>query len=92
MGILDDVMKTLDRIPLWKRLGEVPGEVDELNRRVSALEGKLNGKWPADVCRYCGERAVRLESIRGPNSKGMLQEDWECAACGQSDQRLTKGR
>ena len=30
MSLLDDVMKVLDRIPIWKRLGEVPSEVDDL--------------------------------------------------------------
>ncbi|MFH0342813.1 MAG: hypothetical protein ACHBNF_11935 [Chromatiales bacterium] len=58
MGAIDDFLKMLDRIPIWRRLGEVPGEVDDLKRRVAELEQKLNGKWPPDVCEFCGTRAV----------------------------------
>ena len=92
MGAIEDVMKVLDRIPIWKRLGEVPAEVDDLKRRVAELEEKLNGKWPADVCRYCGERAVRLSDTRGPNTQGIFTEYWDCASCGQSDRRPVKAR
>ena len=60
MGVIEDMLKALDRIPGWKRLQEVPNEVDELKTKVAALEEKLGEKWPADICRHCGERAARL--------------------------------
>jgi hypothetical protein len=60
MGIVDDILRALDRIPIWKRLQELPSEVDDLKARVAAFEDKLSGKWPPDVCRYCGARAARL--------------------------------
>jgi hypothetical protein len=41
MGIIDDILKALDRIPAWKRLQEVPSEVDQLKAKVAALEDKL---------------------------------------------------
>jgi hypothetical protein len=44
MGLLEDVMKALDRIPVWKRLQGVPAEVDSLKGRIAALEEKLGGK------------------------------------------------
>lgn len=87
MGIVDDTLKVLDRIPIWKRLGEVPAEVDGLMRRVAELEVKLNGKWPADVCRYCGERAVRLTTHRGPDARGIVTEHWTCGECQKVDHR-----
>lgn len=90
MGVLDDVWNALDRIPIWKRLQEVPDEVDDLKKRVADLEEKLNGKWPAEVCRYCGERATRLSMSVGPTDKGAMREEWLCASCGQTDVRLTK--
>ena len=92
MGAIDDILKALDRIPIWKRLGEVPAEVDQLKTQVAALEAKLNGKWPADVCRYCGERAVRLMDHRGPDMHGVITELWECGACQQTDRRSVKPR
>jgi hypothetical protein len=90
MGIVDDVLKALDRIPIWKRLGDIPTEVDELRRRVSGLEEKLASKWPADVCRYCGDRAARLDRAYPATDKGIIHEDWKCGACGEFDRRSYK--
>jgi hypothetical protein len=90
MGMIDDILKALDRIPIWKRLQQVPSEVDELQSRIAVLEEKLGGKWPADVCRYCGERAARLTNHRGPDNKGVFTEIWTCAACSQKDHRHVK--
>ncbi|MDP3316591.1 MAG: hypothetical protein Q8M47_11075 [Devosia sp.] len=92
MEAIDDISKLLDRIPIWKRLGEVPAEVDQLKKQVADLEAKLNGKWPADVCRFCGEREVRLMDHRGPDSHGIITELWTCGACSQVDRRPVKAR
>lgn len=92
MGMIEDILKALDRMPIWKRLQETPGEVDDLRARVEALEEKLGGQWPPEICRFCGERAARLESSRGPNDKGLMTEFWKCAACNQTDKRLVRPR
>ncbi len=89
MGILEDIIKALDRIPGWKRLQEVPSEVDELKSRVAALEGKLGDKWPPDVCRQCGARAARMGHTH-VDPKGIVTERWECAECKQYDFRYHK--
>jgi hypothetical protein len=86
----DDVVKVLNRIPIWKRLGEVPSEVDELKRRVGELEEKLGSKWPGDVCKFCGARAARLGHTIGPDAKGCLQQTWHCNECNQDELRLIK--
>lgn len=87
----DDLMKLMDRFPIWKRLQGIPLEVDELKRSVAALEGKLNGKWPADVCRFCGERTARLTAQHGPRDGAMI-ENWFCSACSQNDRRMMKAK
>ena len=86
------MLKTLDRIPIWRRLNEVPGEVDDLKRRVAELEDKLGGKWPADVCRFCGERASRLDFSVPSQAKGNVREDWQCAACNKVERRVVKAK
>lgn len=92
MGMIDDILKALDRIPAWKRLQEVPSEIDELKERVAALEEKLGDKWPGDVCRYCGTRAARLSGTRGAGSDGMIHEFWHCENCGETDHRTVKAK
>lgn len=81
MGMIDDILKALDRIPIWARLTKVPDEVDKLRERVLELESKLNGKWPADVCKFCGERAMRMKASM-PNAS-----EWKCQDCGKREIR-----
>ncbi len=88
MGVLEDMVKVLDRIPGWKRLQEVPAEVDQLKAQVAALEEKLGGKWPPDVCRFCGARAARLYHVYpGIDPKGNVREVWRCDECKREDDR-----
>lgn len=88
MGIVDETLKVLDRIPVWKRLQNVPSELDDLQRRVAELEEKLNGRWPPDVCKYCGARAVRLAQTYGPDSRGKLTQSWRCGECTRQEDRM----
>jgi hypothetical protein len=92
MGILEDILKALDRVPIWKRLQNVPDDVDDLKARVASLEEKLGGKWPPEVCRYCGARASRLSHSLGPDKHGLMVEDWYCSECKKSETRRVKPR
>ena len=60
---------------MWRDLQDTPKRITELEGRVAELEGKLGGKWPADVCKFCGMRAVRLNGSFGPMD-GYIQEQW----------------
>jgi hypothetical protein len=91
MGILDDILSALDRIPVWKRLQELPEEMDVLKAQVAVLEEKLGAKWPADICRYCGERAARMTySSPQANADGIKSERWTCSACKKFETRHVK--
>ena len=91
MGVIEDILNVLDRIPKWKRVQELPDQVNALQRRLSDLEQKFAGKWPPDVCRYCGERAVRLHFVfGGVDDKGNVHESWKCEACKHVDERVYK--
>jgi hypothetical protein len=41
MGILDDILSALDRIPVWKRLQELPAKIDVLKAQVAVREEKV---------------------------------------------------
>jgi ribosomal protein L40E len=89
MGIVEDILNALDRIPIWKRLQGLPRDVDDLKARIGGLEEKLSGNWPPDVCRMCGERTARL-SDTGVAERGLIREAWECKKCGARDLRFYK--
>jgi hypothetical protein len=88
MGVIEDMFKALDRIPIWKRLQTVPDEVDALKAKVAALEEKLGGKYPADACKFCGARACRMTASFGANAKGRPQSHWTCSDCGRVETRV----
>jgi hypothetical protein len=91
VGIVDDILKALDRIPAWKRLQELPSEVEGLKARIAVLEEKLGDTWPPDICRRCGKRALRLwYTMPQPNDQGYMVEDWKCEECGKVDPKVYK--
>lgn len=89
MGIIEDLLNALDRIPIWKRLQELPPEVERLKHRVAELEEKLGDVWPPDVCRLCGKRAARIVNSF-TSEKGLIGEEFYCEECKGRDMRYRK--
>jgi hypothetical protein len=87
--MLEDFLKALDRWSEWKDMRAAPARIDALAKRVEELEAKLGGKWPPDVCKYCGERAARM-SFSSPEPKGIARQEWTCGACDQVELRFVK--
>jgi hypothetical protein len=82
---MKDLLALLDKIPIWARLRETPDRVDELEKRVKALEEKP--KLP--ICEKCGVGYVRLdrtESMEGPfaalSGSGLHIKVYKCDSCG----------
>lgn len=92
MFSLKDLLAVLDRWDVWQRVSATPDKIEALERRVAALEEKLGDVWPADVCRACGKRAMRLGGVRGPGASGTMTEHWDCAECGGHERRQVKPR
>lgn len=87
MSIFSDIMEALDKIDIWKRLKTVPDELDAVKARLAAIEAAYGGKHPPDVCKFCGERALRLSAVLGPNAKGKMTENWNCKKCSRTEPR-----
>lgn len=88
MGMIEDVMKALDRIPIWRRLSKLPAEVEQLRAKVEALEDRL-APATGDQCPRCREPRFMLESSRplpgGLGDLGARQYSYRCQACGYED-------
>lgn len=82
MGVIEDVRKWLNDVPLWKELGTIPDRTKALEEKVAALEAALNGKRPGDVCPFCGAHSFRLDRVDMHGQR----EVWKCtdAACGKT--------
>jgi hypothetical protein len=90
MGIIEDILKALDRIPGWARIQQMPDEVAGLKNRIAALEEALSNKHAPDFCRYCGVRASRLYHVFGSDAKGNVREEWHCGECDRTEERFYK--
>ncbi|TAL89260.1 MAG: hypothetical protein EPN77_05890 [Candidimonas sp.] len=82
-------METLDRIPIWKRVSALPDEVEELKKRITALEIKL-APATGEQCPLCKEPHFKvIESTPDPQFSfaGVLRDTLKCSACGHSEFR-----
>lgn len=84
MGVLEDVIKALERIPAWKRLNTLPEQISTLEARVRQLEEKLV---PAsgNRCPSCGVMAYRLVLSRPEpppwGEMGAMEDVHRCSSC-----------
>ncbi len=76
MGVIEDIMKALDRIPGMKDIQALPEKVKGLEERIASLEAAL-ARCPAEGCPYCGALAWRLDHV---NMNGQ-REVWKCSEC-----------
>jgi len=89
MGVIEDMLNALDRIEWWRELRGAPTRIAALEKKVAELEEKLGSKWPPDVCKFCGERAVRLDRSY-PAREGLIDQIWRCKECGQYENRSVR--
>lgn len=89
MGLLEDIMKTLERIPTWKRLQDMPDALARLEQRVQQMEAQL-GPDAGDRCPKCKARTLQLmESHPHPTfgRLGVLEDSLLCSNCGHAEMR-----
>ncbi|WP_157664427.1 hypothetical protein [Bordetella genomosp. 9] len=89
MGMIEDIMKALERIPAWKRVAALPAEIELLKNRIAALEAKLS---PAtgEQCPVCRAPAFKVISS-GPHpvfgDMGLKLDTMKCGSCGHQETR-----
>ena len=88
MGLLEDIMKTLERIPAWKRLQDMPEQVARLEQRIAELEGHI--KPGGAKCPKCGALTMRLQDSREHpifQGSGLLIDRMQCSNCQHTEER-----
>jgi hypothetical protein len=80
MGVIDDVRKWLKEIPLWQELEKIPRRTDELEKRVAALEQKLE-RAPGEVCPKCGAHSMRLTTAGRRLGGGVVSWRFDHGSC-----------
>lgn len=82
---IGDILSLLDRVPIWKRVKELPDRVELLERRLTAIEAKP--KLP--ICEACGEGFMRRQPdapLTGQwaafNGAGAGLKVYRCDECG----------
>lgn len=89
MGMIEDVMKALERIPLWKHVSRLPDEVDSLRMRVHDLEARLAGT-TGPLCPICNKPGFnRTSSKPDPvmGDLGVMQDTYQCSHCQHQEHR-----
>lgn len=89
MGMLEDVMKALERIPIWKRVIALPDRMDQLERRIAAIE-KLAAGGAIDGCPICNSFGfVRISTRKHPQfgAAGLMLDLFRCEECEHQEER-----
>ena len=89
MGILEDVMKAIERIPGWKRIAATPDELDALKKRVEELEAKLSPP-SGEICPICRSPSLKVISSKPHpvfSFAGKKVDTLQCSSCGHKEDR-----
>ena len=84
MGLLEDIIRALERVPGWKRIAATPDDLDALKVRVEALEARL-APATGEICPKCRKPSFRVVSNRPmPHFEwaGKSLDTLRCDACG----------
>ena len=84
MGLLEDIIRALERVPGWKRIAATPDDLDALKARVEALEARL-APATGEICPKCRKPSFRVVSNRPmPHFEwaGKSLDTLRCDACG----------
>ncbi len=67
MLTINELIKLLEKAPLWKRHAPLPDKVAELECRVAALETHLADRTSGAYCEHCGSGNVkRIGAVPDP--------------------------
>jgi transposase-like protein len=94
MGIIEDIISALERIPIWKRVSALPAEVQALRERIEALEKRLAGG-SGQRCPVCNSTDFKVTGS-APDADfsfaGVMRDTYRCKDCGHQESRPRQTR
>lgn len=90
MSTISDILKVLDKIPIWGKLKTLPDIVEDLETRIKRIENKLEGK-SGKLCPKCGSSNYTIaKSYPDPQFKfaGKNRIIYKCPDCGHTRQAV----
>lgn len=86
-----DIMKALEALPVWKRLTALPDRVDQLERRLAALEASKAVTPTSGTCRFCHGRLRVIDEKPHPDfgfaGRKVLTLECQNPSCGKKTTR-----
>ena len=92
MITVSDILKILDKIPIWKQLKDLPARIEALERRLEALEQDRTAV-KGEKCPSCGAyefmvTATKPHPLMG--EVGIKERTYTCSGCGFTEPRITE--
>jgi hypothetical protein len=60
--MIEDLNALLEKIPIWKKLVQLPDRIDAIENRIKSLEDKMSGS--GELCPFCNQPANNLLEIK----------------------------
>ncbi|WP_299558680.1 hypothetical protein [uncultured Sulfitobacter sp.] len=77
---MSDILKLLDKAPIWKTLTQTPKQIAELEARVAALEAKPREAEHLHTCGQCGQPAS-VTAVRDHPTFGVFGKKIRTITC-----------
>jgi predicted nucleic-acid-binding Zn-ribbon protein len=91
---LSDLIALMDRWGIWKEVRTNADKVPELERRLAALEERLQ-RAPGDACPKCGALEFRTEQVTPTkghfSALNAKDRHLKCGACGHTEVHMETG-
>jgi transposase-like protein len=62
MFSLKDLNELLEKIPIWKKLIQLPEKLDSIEKRIKSIEDKMSST--GELCPYCKQPSLKLLEIK----------------------------
>lgn len=90
---LSDLVALMDRWKDWQEVRQAAQRVPELERRIAALEERLEGG-SGESCPSCGKPFLRVVASKPDPELGVVgarRHQLRCSECGFRDEKLVHG-